>query len=231
MKTAVLLSGCGVYDGSEIHEAVFSLLALDQNNLDYICVAPNIKQHHVVNHTNGEEFKEERNVFFESARIARGVICSLADLDYNEISSLVIPGGFGAAKNLSDWAFKGPNGYVLPEVKELILDCIEYKKPIVALCISPTLIAKCLADSKYAPKITLGTTADKSEYDIAEVHQLVTAIGAHIDEKTIQEICVDEELRIISAPCYMMNASISQVYENIKSAIDELVNQLNKESK
>ena len=222
MKTVVLLSGCGVYDGSEIHESVFSLLALDQNNLDYICVAPNIKQHHVLNHANGEELKEERNVFFESARIARGAICSLSDLTYNEISSLVIPGGFGAAKNLSEWAFKGPEGHVLPEVKDLILHCIEKKKPIVTLCISPVLIAKCLADSKYVPKITLGTTVDKSEYNIAEIHQVVTTLGAHVDEKTIQEICIDEELRIISAPCYMMNASISQVYDNVKLAIEKL---------
>ena len=112
MKTVVLLSGCGVYDGSEIHESVFSLLALDQNNLDYICVAPNIKQHHVLNHANGEELKEERNVFFESARIARGAICSLSDLTYNEISSLVIPGVFGSSINLSECAFKVPYGHV-----------------------------------------------------------------------------------------------------------------------
>lgn len=226
MKTAVLLSGCGVYDGAEIHESVFALLVLAQNNLDYICVAPNIKQHHVLNHINGEELKQERNVLFESARIARGEIFPVSDLDYNEISSLVIPGGFGAAKNLSDWAFNGPQGSMLPEVKDLVLHCIENKKPIVALCISPTLIAAALSGTKYKPQLTLGTTADKSEYNIADIHQAIITIGANANEKTIQEICVDEELKIISAPCYMMDASIDQIYENVKLAIEKLAKYL-----
>ena len=221
MKVAVLLSGCGVFDGTEIHEAVFSLLALAQNNLDSVCVAPDIQQHHVLNHINGKELNEERNVLLESSRIARGAIVSLEDLDYNEISSLVVPGGFGAAKNLSDWAFKGSEGSVLPEVKDLILHCVENKKPIVALCISPTLIAKCLSGSKFEPQLTLGTTAEKSEYNIAEIHQAITSIGANTNEKTIQEICVDEDLKIISAPCYMMDASVDQVYENVKLAIEK----------
>ncbi|OUV69938.1 MAG: isoprenoid biosynthesis protein ElbB [Flavobacteriales bacterium TMED123] len=224
MKTAVLLSGCGVFDGTEIHEAVFSLLALAQNNLDCVCVAPDIQHNHVLNYTNGEELNEERNVLLESSRIARGAIVSLADLHYNEISSLVIPGGFGVAKNLSDWAFKGPEGHVLEEVKDLILHCVENKKPIVALCISPTLIAKCLSASKFEPQLTLGTTADKSEYSIAEINQAITSLGAKTNEKTIQEICVDEDLKIISAPCYMMDASIEEVYENVKLAIEKLAN-------
>ena len=133
MKTAVLLSGCGVYDGAEIHESVFTLLALTQNQLDYICVAPDIAQNHVINHTNGEEMNDTRNVFVESARIARGEILSLSELNKDDISSLVIPGGFGAAKNLSNWAFEGADGCVLQEVKDLITYCVENKKPIVAL--------------------------------------------------------------------------------------------------
>ena len=158
MKTAVLLSGCGVYDGTEIHESVFALLALSKNNLEYICTAPNIKQHHVVTHISGEEMSEERNVLVESARIARGEIISLSELNKNEISSLVIPGGFGAAKNLSNWAFNGPEAEVLAEVKDLILHCIENKKPIVSLCISPTLIAKSLEGSAHHPLLSLGTS-------------------------------------------------------------------------
>ena len=135
MKTAVLLSGCGVYDGVEIQESVFAILALSQNNIDYICTAPNINQYHVINHLNGDEINEKRNVLVESSRIARGNIISISKLDKNDISSLLIPGGFGAAKNLSDWAFTGPNGTVMKEVKDLILHCIENKKPIVSLCI------------------------------------------------------------------------------------------------
>ena len=120
LKTAVLLSGCGVYDGAEIHESVLTLLALSQNNLNYICTAPDLDQNHVINHVNGEEMNEKRNVFIESSRISRGEICKLSELNTQEISSIVIIGGFGAAKNLSNWAFKGPNGSVINDVKNLI---------------------------------------------------------------------------------------------------------------
>ena len=222
MKTAVLLSGCGVYDGTEIHESVLALLALSQNKLDFICTAPDVNQHHVINHKNGEEMNEERNVFVESARIARGEIVSLSELNKNNISSLVIPGGFGAAKNLSNWAFEGPNGYVLQEVKDLILHCIENKKPIVALCISPTLIAKSLEGTAYNPQLTLGSTKENSEYDIAEINEAISSIGAVANNKSIKEICVDENLKIISAPCYMMDAKVNEIYNNTKMAIDKL---------
>ena len=160
MKIAVLLSGSGVYDGTEIHESVFTLLALSQNNLDFICTAPNITQHHVINHVNGEVMNEQRNSFVESARIARGDIISLCELNKAEISGIIIPGGFGAAKNLSNWAFEGPNGNVLQEVKDLILHCVKNKKPIVALCISPTLIAKSLQGTIYNAKLTIGSALE-----------------------------------------------------------------------
>nr|ADI17808.1 uncharacterized protein involved in an early stage of isoprenoid biosynthesis [uncultured Sphingobacteriales bacterium HF0130_33B19] len=222
MKTAVLLSGCGVYDGAEIHESVCALLALSQNNLDFICTAPDLDQHHVINHVNGEEINAKRNVLIESARIARGDIVSLVDLDENNISSLVIPGGFGAAKNLSEWAFKGPDGHVLKEVKDLILHCIENKKPIVSLCISPTLIAKSLEDTAYIPQLTLGSTQSISEYDIAEIHEAISSVGAVTNNRCIDEVCVDENLKIISAPCYMLDAQLNQIYKNIKMAIDKL---------
>tara|TARA_Y100001968_G_C19346860_1_gene712532 strand:- start:584 stop:1273 length:690 start_codon:yes stop_codon:yes gene_type:complete len=222
MKTAVLMSGCGVYDGSEIHESVFSLLSLSQNNLDFICTAPNVTQHHVINHTNGEEMNEARNVLLESSRIARGEIVSLNDLDKNNISSILIPGGFGAAKTLSNWAFEGPNGHVLPEVKDLILHCIENKKPIVALCISPTLIAKSLEGTQYKPQLTLGSTKQTSEYDISEINAAISSIGSVAHNKSVKEICFDQDLKIISAPCYMMNATINEIYNNIKIAVDKL---------
>ena len=222
MKTAVLLSGCGVYDGAEIQESVFALLALSQKNLDYICTAPNINQYHVINHLNGDEINEKRNVLVESSRIARGNIISICKLDKNDISSLLIPGGFGAAKNLSDWAFTGPNGYVIKEVKDLILHCIENKKPIVSLCISPTLIAKSLEKTTYNPILTLGSVNGTSEYNISEINGAISSIGSEVNNKTIKEICVDEDLKIISAPCYMMNAKVDEVYNNIKMAVDKL---------
>ena len=226
MKTAVLLSGCGVYDGAEIHESVFALLALSQNKLDFICTAPDLNQYHVINHINGEEMKEERNVLLESARISRGDIVPLSDLNKNNISSLVIPGGFGAAKNLSNWAFKGPDGNILQEVKDLILHCIENKKPIVSLCISPTLIAKSLQNTVYTPQLTLGSIKENSEYDIAEINEAISSIGAVSNNKSIKEICIDKDLKIITAPCYMMDAKIDEVYNNIKMAIDKLSNLL-----
>ncbi len=222
MKTGVLLSGCGVYDGTEIHESVLALLALSQNNIDYICTAPNVNQHHVINHINGEEMNEERNVLIESARIARGDIISLSELNKNTISSIVIAGGFGSAKNLSDWAFKGTNGTVLKEVKDLILYCIENKKPVVSLCISPTLIAKSLEGTSYKPQLTLGTTKENSEYDISEINDAITSLGSVAHNRSIKEIFVDEDLKIISAPCYMMDANVNEIYKNIKMSIDKL---------
>tara|TARA_B100000902_G_scaffold399868_1_gene473152 strand:- start:2624 stop:3313 length:690 start_codon:yes stop_codon:yes gene_type:complete len=222
MKTAVLLSGCGVYDGSEIHESVLSLLSLSQRNLEFICTAPNMKQHHVINHINGEEMNEDRNILLESARIARGDILPLNKLDKDYISSLLIPGGFGAAKNLSNWAFEGPKGQVNQDVKDLILHCIEHKKPIVTLCISPTLIAKSLEGSSYKAQLTLGSTKEKSEYNIAEINQAISSTGSTVYDKDINEICFDEDLKIISAPCYMMDAKIDDIYNNITMAVDKL---------
>lgn len=227
MKVAVLLSGCGVYDGAEIHESVLTLLALKQKNLEIICVAPDQKQHHVINHSNGEELKEERNVFTESSRIARGEIIKLGDLDYKEINSLVMPGGFGAAKNLSSWAFKSADCDILPEVKNLIIHCIENKKPIVSLCISPVLIAKSLEGTKYQPQLTLGSTQKKSPYEIKEMHQGLESLGVSTKECSADEISIDEELKIITAPCYMMEIGIDQLHNNIQSAIEKLSSYLN----
>ena len=135
---------------------------------------------------------------------------------------MVIPGGFGAVKNLSSWAFEGPDGNVLQEVKDLILHSIENNKPIVSLCISPTLIAKSLQDTAYHPQLTLGSTKESSEYDISEIHEAISSIGAGSNNRSVKEICIAKELKIITAPCYMMNAKIKEIYNNIKMAIDKL---------
>tara|TARA_B100000131_G_scaffold317720_1_gene360260 strand:- start:1732 stop:2409 length:678 start_codon:yes stop_codon:yes gene_type:complete len=225
MKVGVLLSGCGVFDGSEIHEAVCTLLSIRKKNLEYICIAPNIKQHHVINHMNGEQMNQERNVLIESARIARGDIVSLENLDYSQINSLVLVGGFGAAKNLSDWAFNGVDSIVLDEVQHVINHCINKEKPIVSLCISPTLIAKTLEKRKNVT-LTLGSTKDKSEYNIQEINNAVSSLGMSIKESSIDDICVDEKNKIITAPCYMMNADIAQLYSNIEKAISKLAQML-----
>lgn len=222
MKVAVLLSGCGVYDGSEIHESVFSLLALAQNNLEYICIAPDIKHHHVINHTNGEELNEGRNVMIESARISRGEITSISKVRLDEVSSLVIPGGFGVVKNLSSWAFKGRDSEVLDEVKNLIFHCIENKKTIVSLCVSPIIIAKTLEGSDYNAKLTIGSVDKKSEYNISEINDELSFLGSQTENRSLKEISVDNHLKIISAPCYMLDGKIDEIYNNTKMAIDKL---------
>lgn len=223
MKIGVLLSGNGVYDGSEIHEAVLSLLAIDEAGAEWVCLAPNYYQHHVINHTNGEEMPETRNILIEAARIARGNIKDIDGFDVSEIDGLVMPGGFGAVKNFSKWAFEGAEGDINPIVKEFLMKVINAGKPIAALCVSPAVLAKALQDSGKHPKLTLGTDKDPSPYDIKADSEALAAMGAQPHMKTINEIMVDEENKIISAPCYMMEVSVKQVRANAKMAIDKMI--------
>jgi enhancing lycopene biosynthesis protein 2 len=221
-KIAVLLSGCGVYDGSEIHESVFTLLAIAEQGGAYQCFAPNKQQHHVLDHRTGTEMQETRNVLTESARIARGNVLPLEDLQIENYDALAMPGGFGAAKNLSNWAFKGPESELDPQVKKMVLDCIAAKKPIVALCVSPVLIAKALENSDKKALLTLGTTKAQSPYDIAATHQALESLGAKTELKNTHEIAYDAQLNIITAPCYMMEADIVEVKNNIQQAFVKL---------
>ena len=150
-KVGVILSGCGVYDGSEIHEAVISLLALNRAGADVVSMAPNMEQT-VINHLTGEPAEgASRNVLEESARIVRGEIQDIAKVDTTDLDALFIPGGFGAAKNLCDFAFKGPDCDVHPEVARVIKEVVTAKKPLAAVCIAPALVAKVLGDNKLAP--------------------------------------------------------------------------------
>ena len=223
MKIGVILSGNGVYDGSEIHEAVFTLLAINENNAEAVCFAPDIDQHHVVNHIAGGEMDEKRNVLIESARIARGNIRSLKDFNLNEVDALAIPGGFGAAKNLTKWAFRGPDGEILEEVKNVIVDTVKSGKPIAGMCMGPTVIAKALEGTGISSKLTVGTTEENSPYDIKGISEGMNKTGAEAVMKSVREILVDEKNKIVTAPCYMMEASISEIRKNIKDTIDKLV--------
>jgi enhancing lycopene biosynthesis protein 2 len=227
MKIGVLLSGCGVYDGSEIHESVLTLLVLDKLGVEAVCIAPNIEQHHVINHLNGSEMPEKRNVLVESARIARGNIKSLNEVSENQLDGLVLPGGFGAAKNLSQWAFAGPKGDLLADVRRLIVDMVKAKKPVAALCISPTVVAKALQDSGIKAQLTVGTTQEKSPYDIAAVCDGLQILGAQTGMCAIDSILIDKVNRIITSPCYMMEASIAQVYIGVEKACTALVEMIN----
>lgn len=228
-KIGVLLSGNGVYDGSEIHESVFTLLAIDENKGEAVCMAPNVEQHHVVNHITGDEMPEKRNVLVEAARIARGAISDLTNMKAEQLDALVIPGGFGAAKNLTKWAFSGPDGEIHADVKRIINEFVTAKKPVVGLCMGPTVIAKALEGAGLHERLTVGTTSEASPYDIAAISAGMEKTGAVAEAKTIQEIAVDAKNRIITAPCYMMEASISDVRENIKMAIDQLFEMLESE--
>jgi enhancing lycopene biosynthesis protein 2 len=224
-KIGVLLAGCGVYDGSEIQEAVFSLLAIDLHGAEAVCFAPNKDQHHVVNHLNGKASLEQRNVLIESARIVRGKIQSLKRISVNDFDALVIPGGFGAAKNLNQWAINGPDGKIDEDVKRLLVATVNAKKPLVGLCMGPTVIAQALGE-KFSPLVTVGSDQEASPYEIKEISEGMESLGAKVIMKTINEVLVDTDNKIITAPCYMMEATIGQVYKNTMMAIDELFNLL-----
>lgn len=223
MKIAVLLHGSGVYDGTEIQEAVLSLLAIAEAGHEYICIAPDIDQHHVVNHLNGEEMDEKRNVLIESARIARGEVTALSEANAENFDGLVMPGGFGTAKNFTKWAFEGPDGPIRKDIKEFLLGFIKRGVPIAALCMSPTTIAKALEGTDYSPLLSVGSTNESSPYDIDGIVQGVERTGAAIEMKSVRDISVDKALKIVCAPCYMMDAGILEVQHNIKTAIEQML--------
>jgi enhancing lycopene biosynthesis protein 2 len=210
---AVILSGCGVYDGSEIHESVLTLLALDKAGLAYRCFAPDVEQHHVINHCSGEEMPESRNVLVESARIARGEIQDITSAKVEDFDALIFPGGFGAAKNLCKFAFVGPNAEVQPRVKKLVKDFFAAKKPIGLICIAPALGALILGKQKV--QLTIGTDSETAAG--------VNATGAIHHNCPVDDIYIDEENRIISTPAYMLGKSISEVAIGIDKLVKALV--------
>ena len=204
---AVLLSGCGHQDGAEIHEATLTLLAIHKHGADFHCYAPDIKQHHVLNHITGQEMQEQRNVLIESARIARGKVSSLATFSPNAADALVIPGGFGAAKNLSSYAFDGPKCKVHPDVAKAIKDMHACGKPIGALCIAPVLVAKVLG------KVSLTIGDDQGTADN------LVAMGATHVPTSHGQIAIDRENKIVTTPCYMLNSRVDQVAEGADNLI------------
>ncbi|NPD47385.1 MULTISPECIES: isoprenoid biosynthesis glyoxalase ElbB [unclassified Lentimicrobium] len=211
-KFAIILSGCGVFDGAEIHEATLSMLAVMMHGGVYEIFAPDIKQHHVINHITGEEMDEERNVLIESARIARGKISPMSAFQAEEFDALLIPGGFGAAKNLSDFAFKGAEAGVFIQVKDAIQEMHRMGKPIGALCISPALIALTLDNVD----LTIGN--DKATIEALE------ALNAHHLETSHGEVVHDKAENIFTTPCYMLDATILEIAigaENIVKAMME----------
>ncbi|MBC8342624.1 MAG: isoprenoid biosynthesis glyoxalase ElbB [Bacteroidetes bacterium] len=211
-KIAVVLSGNGVYDGSEIHEAVLSLYAIQKAGAEYSIFAPDIPQHHVVNHLTGEEMKEKRNVLVESARIARGKISPLSKFNADDFDALLLPGGFGAAKNLSTFAFDGADCDIHEEVANSINGMIERNKPIGALCISPVILAKLVGKQI---ELTIGSDKGTAE--------AVTAMGASHQQTDHGEIVVDKKYKVVTTPCYMLDASIAQIGTGAENVVNKLV--------
>jgi enhancing lycopene biosynthesis protein 2 len=219
MNIGVLLSGNGVYDGAEIQEAVLTLLAIDEMGWNAVCISVDKPQHHVINHLTGEVMDESRNMLVEAARIARGQVIRIDEISPADIDALIIPGGFGSAKNFTSWAFDGPAGTILPEVKLLLVNLVNVGKPIVTLCVSPVVIAKAFEGSTIHPTLSLGSSSEPSPYDIHGFNAGLEQTGAVTEERTIREVLIDPVNRIICAPCYMMNARITEIYANINQAM------------
>ena len=219
MNIGVLLSGNGVYDGAEIQEAVLTLLAIDEMGWNAVCISVDKPQHHVINHLTGEVMDESRNMLIEAARIARGQITPIDSISPADIDALVIPGGFGSAKNFTSWAFDGPVSTILPEVKLLLVNLVNVGKPIVALCVSPVVVAKAFEGSSIHPTLSLGSGSESSPYDINGFNEGLKATGAIAQERTIREVLIDPTNRIICAPCYMMDARITEINANIKQTM------------
>lgn len=215
-KVGVLLSGCGVFDGAEIHEAVLTLLFLDRQGAEILCMAPDIPQAHVVNHLTQEEMKETRNVLLESARIARGEIKNLKDVKSADLDALIIPGGFGAAKNLSEFAFKGPGGAVDADVKRLLDEMLSDGKPIGAICIAPATIGMALKDR--SPTLTVGMHE--------ETVQALESMGVKHKTCMVNDIVCDEENRIVTTPAYMLGQGIKDVAQGIEKLVNTIVSMI-----
>jgi len=212
-KIGVVLSGCGVRDGSEIHEAVLTLLAIDRNGAEAVCMAPNM-EFPEVNHLTMKETGAKRNVLEESARIARGNIRDIRDVKAADLDAVIFPGGFGAAKNLCDFAEKGAEAAINPEVARLMREMAGAGKPIGAICIAPALVAAALG-KEYAPKLTIGNDAGTA----AAINQT----GSRHVECPVREFVVDRKNRIVSTPAYMLAKSIGETAEGIEKTVKALI--------
>jgi enhancing lycopene biosynthesis protein 2 len=210
-KVAVVISGCGVYDGAEIHESILTLYALSKYSAEYQVFAPDIPQFHVINHLSGEEMNEKRNVLIESARIARGNIKALDEYKADDFDAIIFTGGYGVAKNLSSWAFKGHESMLEPEVERCIKETIKSGKPIGAMCIAPVLLAKILP----GVEITLGSNNSDAES--------VLKTGAIHKDSNHGELVIDRKYKIVSTPCYMLDASIAQIGEGTDNLVKTIL--------
>jgi enhancing lycopene biosynthesis protein 2 len=217
-KVGVLLAGCGTRDGSEIHEATLTLYFLDCAGAEAVCFAPDCDQYHVINHLNFQETGERRNIIEESARIARGRIRNLSSVTVKDFDALILPGGTGTAKNWADYAIRGRDCTILPEVKQLITDTVKAGKPLGAICIAPVIVAIALRDTPFHPVLTIGTdreTASDIEF-----------FGSKHQAARVDEIVVDDQYKIVSTPAYMLGPGIADVAKGIEKCVQQLIEYL-----
>ncbi|GED21057.1 isoprenoid biosynthesis glyoxalase ElbB [Halomonas halmophila] len=211
-QVAVILSGCGVQDGSEIYESTLTLLRLDQLGIGYRCFAPDIDQHDVIDHRTGEAQSEERrNVLVESARLARGDIAPLAELEADDFDAVILPGGFGAAKNLSTFAVDGSEMVIQEGLREALADFHEDRKPIGLMCIAPVMVPRLLG-----PGIAVTVGHDPS------VSGAVSAMGGLHRSCGVEDIVVDFENRVVTTPAYMLATRIGEAATGIFKLVDRI---------
>lgn len=211
-KVAIVLAGSGVFDGSEIYESVLTFLALEQQQVSYQCFAPDIAQMHVINHLTGEEMDESRNVLIEAARLARGEIKNLNEVKVDDFDALIVPGGFGVAKNLSSFAVKGADMEVLPEFLDFAKAMHAAGKPIGLICIAPTMAAKIFGEGV---ECTIGNDADASA--------AIEAMGGKHVECPVNKTHIDEANKLVTTPAYMLAGSISEAASGINECVKNVV--------
>ena len=212
-NVAVILSGCGVYDGAEINEAVLTLLSLEQQGASYQCFAPDREQMHVINHLTGEPAEgESRNVLVEAARIARGNIKPITEAKLADFDALVVPGGFGAAKNLCDFAVAGDQMTVQADFLELAQSFHQAGKPIGLICIAPVMAAAICGEGT---RCTIGNDADTAA--------AIGAMGGEHLECPVSEARVDADKKMVTTPAYMLAGSVSEAYAGISDCVKEVL--------
>lgn len=210
-RVAVCLSGCGVFDGSEIHEAVLTLLALDQAGAQAVCCAPDADQSAVVNHLNKQPAGEKRNILVESARIARGDVRNIAELTAADVDALLFPGGYGAVTNLCNFASAGPECSVHPQVERLVGEMLTVRKPIGAICIAPALLARIVGRRLPGVRLTIGNDSGTAG--------AIGRMGAGHVECACDSLVVDEPNRLVSTPAYMLGKGPAEVFEGIRQLV------------
>lgn len=211
-KVGVILSGCGVFDGSEIHEATLTLFFLDKKGAEILIMAPNIEQRDVIDHLKQQPVSEKRNVLTEAARIARGNIKDIKDVKADDLDALIFPGGFGAAKNLSDFALNGENCTLNPDVERLIKEMHAKGKPMGFICIAPVLAAKAIGNKV---QVTIGNDPN--------VAKAIEKMGAYHVECPVDMVVVDKKNKIVSTPAYMLASSIKELESGIKMLVDNVL--------